>query len=308
MIDVLVAKTHTSDYLLHKYWARKPHNVLSELIKSLIKKENGVVLDPFCGSGVFLREASKLGHQCIGFDVNPVAAILSDVTCNPPDDKIFSDQVEPLLKKFEELCSALYLTLDGKAVRYYVHEIIIACPSCGLEQSKEIAKLKNGRSVCRDCETKLSFALSNLIETKITSIVCDDKTTSEQEEIANAKKLESTKKIDRKNRYNKSFPLNKRILSFEGMATKDLFTERNFYLLSSLANWLHKIEDRSIRNAALLLLTASVAQCSRLIAYRNNLTTGGPAWSVPGFWVPAQHLETNPYNHIAARYRNSSRA
>ena len=43
---------------------------------------------------------------------------------------------------------------------------------------------------------------------------------------------------------------------------------------------------------------ASVAQCSRLIAYRNDLTTGGPAWTVPGFWVPPVHLETNPLPHI----------
>ena len=25
--------------------------------------------------------------------------------------------------------------------------------------------------------------------------------------------------------------------------------------------------------------------------------------SVPGFWVPAQHLETNPYKHLLARYK-----
>lgn len=29
----LVAKTHTPMYLMHKYWARKPHNVVSEYIK-----------------------------------------------------------------------------------------------------------------------------------------------------------------------------------------------------------------------------------------------------------------------------------
>lgn len=99
------------------------------------------------------------------------------------------------------------------------------------------------------------------------------------------------------------FTPNKRILTFKGMKTRDLFTERNFYLLSSLADLFYKIKDKKIKETSLLLLTASVAQCSRLIAYRNNLKTGGPAWSVPGFWVPAQHLETNPYKHLLARYK-----
>ena len=58
----------------------------------------------------------------------------------------------------------------------------------------------------------------------------------------------------------------------------------------------------------MLLLTASVAQCSRLIAHRNNLTTGGPAWSVPGFWVPLEHLETNPFVHIQARFKKFVKA
>jgi len=33
-----VAKTHTSMYLMHKYWARKPHNVVSEYIKHHTKE------------------------------------------------------------------------------------------------------------------------------------------------------------------------------------------------------------------------------------------------------------------------------
>ena len=47
----LVAKTHTPMYLMHKYWARKPHNIVSEYIKRY-SKEGDTVLDPFAGSGV----------------------------------------------------------------------------------------------------------------------------------------------------------------------------------------------------------------------------------------------------------------
>ena len=104
MIDVILAKKHTSDYLLHKYWARKPHNVLSDLIQNLLNKDSTVV-DPFCGSGVFLREASKLGHDCYGYDINPIAYLLSNITCNPPNLNDFTDSFEPILNLFKFLTS-----------------------------------------------------------------------------------------------------------------------------------------------------------------------------------------------------------
>ena len=54
----LVPKTHPPMYLMHKYWARKPHNVVREYIEHYTKKGD-IVLDPFCGSGVTVLEALK---------------------------------------------------------------------------------------------------------------------------------------------------------------------------------------------------------------------------------------------------------
>ena len=58
------AKTHTSMYLMHKYWARKPANVVAEYIKHY-SKEGETVLDPFAGSGVTAVEAIKLRRKGI---------------------------------------------------------------------------------------------------------------------------------------------------------------------------------------------------------------------------------------------------
>jgi hypothetical protein len=46
------------------------------------------------------------------------------------------------------------------------------------------------------------------------------------------------------------------------------------------------------------VFTSSVAQSSRLIAYRKGLTTGGPAWTISGFWIPAVNMEINPLKNF----------
>jgi len=51
-------QAHTPMYLMHKYWARKPHNVVREYIEHYSRKGE-IVLDPFVGSGVTAIEAIK---------------------------------------------------------------------------------------------------------------------------------------------------------------------------------------------------------------------------------------------------------
>ena len=46
-----------------------PLKVISELVK-LLSKENGVVLDPFCGSGQVYLAAKSLNRKYLGIDLN----------------------------------------------------------------------------------------------------------------------------------------------------------------------------------------------------------------------------------------------
>ncbi len=65
---ILVVKTHSPMYLMHKYWARKPAGVVAEYIKAY-SKPGQIVLDPFVGSGVTAIEAIKLGRKGAGIDL-----------------------------------------------------------------------------------------------------------------------------------------------------------------------------------------------------------------------------------------------
>ena len=106
-IGFIKAETHTPEYLMHKYWARKPHNVINECI-NVLTDEGDVVLDPFCGSGVTLREGALLGRKCVGFDLNPVANLISRVLLSPPEPDAFNAEFNKIFDKAYSKYGYLY--------------------------------------------------------------------------------------------------------------------------------------------------------------------------------------------------------
>ncbi len=60
----LVEDTRPAMYRAMKYWGRKPHNIWSDYIDHYCPKD-GVVLDPFMGSGISTFESLKLGRKII---------------------------------------------------------------------------------------------------------------------------------------------------------------------------------------------------------------------------------------------------
>lgn len=52
--------TYKGLYAMHKYWGKKPFNEISKFIEKYSESED-IVMDCFCGSGVTLIEAAKMG-------------------------------------------------------------------------------------------------------------------------------------------------------------------------------------------------------------------------------------------------------
>src|SRR5438874_12939771 len=120
MPRVLIAEKHSSAYLIHKYWSRKPANVIRALLQQYTTPES-LVLDPFCGSGVTLIEALKLGRRAIGIDINPAAALLSRVSTRCHNLSMIQQAWERILQKWKPLCLKAYNTSVGKQVKHCVH-------------------------------------------------------------------------------------------------------------------------------------------------------------------------------------------
>lgn len=299
----ILAETHPAEYMMHKYWARKPHNVLSYFLGEILPN-GGNVLDPFCGSGVTLHEARKLHLDAVGFDINPIAVLISQVLIAPPSEEDFVLVMKPLLEQLIADISPLY-QYDGKDIRYIVHSMMTVCENCGARVPQSKALGTGRKKICPYCQGSIKFNAEHMIGTEPERIyVTDSMEPLTDESVLAAEAARSSKfYFDADDQYNRAFTTNKRILAFHGMHTKDLFTPRNFSILSHISDVFQQIKNDTIRRTALLMLSGSIAQCSRLIPVRNNMSTGGPAWSVPGFWVPAEHLESNPLLHIIARYK-----
>jgi DNA modification methylase len=72
-----------------------PHFFLSNQV---LCRDNGTVLDPFCGSGTVLLESILNNKNAIGLDVNPLAVLLSKVKTKPIDIDEITKEFRLLIK------------------------------------------------------------------------------------------------------------------------------------------------------------------------------------------------------------------
>ena len=85
---------------IHPFPARMASDLALQAIKSL--PENSVVLDPMSGSGTVMKVAVKSGHTALGFDVDPMAVLLSKVQTNHVDQTEMLAVAERLLEESKE--------------------------------------------------------------------------------------------------------------------------------------------------------------------------------------------------------------
>ena len=102
----------------HKYWSRKPSNIIESYI-NLYSSCGEVVLDPFCGSGTTGIQALLNDRRFIGFDLNPIAIkICSSSFEFEFDRKIFTSEYEDLALFIDNNIKNLYLVDNDKYVLY----------------------------------------------------------------------------------------------------------------------------------------------------------------------------------------------
>lgn len=97
---------------MHNYMARKPYNVVSEIIKRFCP-DDGCVYDPMFGSGTTIIEASKLGRTAIGTDINVLAYKLCNVSLTRWDLSKVEETIDAFCVDVTTLCESLYNIEDS---------------------------------------------------------------------------------------------------------------------------------------------------------------------------------------------------
>jgi putative DNA methylase len=134
-----VAQDHTPVYLIHRFYARRPHNVFSYLV-SHYSNPGDIILDPFMGGGVTVVEALRLKRKVVGVDVNPLGWFVTREEVSDIDltefERIFADMTEKVGKRI----NAFYQTdchncgYAEATAEWYEWSDVLRCPSCGNEQ------------------------------------------------------------------------------------------------------------------------------------------------------------------------------
>jgi len=278
-VPVKPATYYSGMYGMHKYWGKKPYNIVDFFIE-MLSEPGDVVLDPFCGSGVIPIEVAILGRRAIGLDLSPVAVFIARNTyrhVNITDaQKLFASIEAKVKDRINELyttkcpfCGRIaigthYIWSDGKLKRVW-----FKCPHCRREGKKE----------------------------------------PEEED------LKLVEEISKKNiSYwypNDEILVNSRINVNRRIKVSELFTHRNLLALSMLYDEIERITDDKLKEFFKFIFTSALPQASKMVfVIRKRGRTKGEireteevgSW-VAGYWIPKEHFEINVWQVISNRFR-----
>lgn len=257
-------------YKLHQYWARKPWYVVKRCIEHFTK-EGDIVLDPFIGSGVTACESLIAGRKVIAVDLNPIATLITKVTCYSPIN--LSDvevAFEGIKRNIRDTVSLLYNT---------------KCPKCGQAATIRNTLWRNSEPYaifyhCKYCRD------SNLKE--ITDYDLD--------------RISRIERMDIPYWYPKGIKLPK---DADASYLDQLFTKRNLIALSILNKEIQALREDSIKQLFQLMFSSILARCSKLVFVNKYRLKKGinPAgvWGEKRFWVPSEYVENNVFYYFQAR-------
>jgi 16S rRNA G966 N2-methylase RsmD len=275
-----IPKTYKGLYAMHKYWAKKPYNLVANYIERF-SAPNDIVIDSFCGSGVTLTESVRLKRRAIGIDINPIAIFITKMGLSHVD-------IKKLKHYFNELKFSLCPIID----KLYHTE----CLKCG-----NPAAIATHIIWEKECPQEIWY-------------VCDQCKTTKGIKLAS----EHDRKAATNPQYLPGwYPSdllipNSRINAKSGTRICDLFTNRALVGLSLLFEKINQIPDKTIKSVMLFCFSATLPQASNLVFVirKRGKTTGNESNDRPevgswviGYWVPTEHFEIHTWRCFENRFR-----
>jgi len=276
----IVAKPHSSRYLMHRYWARKPHNVVSKYIEHY-SKEGDIVLDPFAGSGVTAIESLILKRKAIAVDLDPVSNFITRCTVLPADLEALDDIFSTIKNTVKPQIDELYQTKCSRCGENTIAEAIIWNGNKPIEIRYRCQCKKQGK------------------ETLWKEVEQDDLDRLSQIDATTIPYWHPTTRLVWNSRVNVS----------RDMTVVDLFTHRNLFALAAIFNAIEKIANPIHKQLMKFCFTSSLGQASKMVfVYRKagrEKQVGG--WATRGYWIPREYFEINAWNGFEERFQKLKR-
>lgn len=280
MLENSEPQTYKGIYAMHKYWSRKPHNLVAEYI-SRFSNLGDVILDPFCGSGVTIIEGLSLNRRMIGLDINPIAVFITKTSLKHVDIRKLKEAYHHIQQQVLPAIKELYHT---------------CCPNCGNKQANVTHYIWDKNSI-----RQIWLECSNCNNSKIVKV-------PDENDILVAKNLDT-----------QSFWYpndilfeNSRINAKKNMKVSDLFTNRALIALSILIMEIEKLDDTPVKEVLRLCFSAMLPQASNMVFviknrgkkagtnYEDKIEVG--SWVI-GYWVPSEHFEINVWRCFENRFK-----
>jgi putative DNA methylase len=313
----VVAERHTPIYSVHRYFARRPHNVFAAILDHYLTKPS-LILDPFAGGGVTLVEGLTLNHRVLAADINPLACFVmaGQMTAVSPDE--IREAVAACITYCEERIGFTY-TFEGQKVYWYGWESFTLCPNCKKQTSlNPTTSVGNGGYVCESCRSRFKARLVNKDSISPTHLcvftgdVWDQKAGTLVLEVSpqplqrhhnsiHALLARSPFSISRSsktpipkcNLERESALHEKGFLNFE-----DFITEKNQAWILCFAEAIHALckKNGKLRLVLFYLLAASIRYTSRFSSLNETWRKGDRPleWAKSNFWTPYAFVELNP--------------
>lgn len=273
----LPTQGHTPMYNMHKFFARKQEDVIREYIKAY-SAEGEIVLDPFCGSGVMIGEALRLGRKAIGIDINPVSIFITRNTIKYIDPEKIKIEFNKIKNDIADDINKLYLTKCRKCKDNIIPAVCFTWDD---------GKLIDVRYECPHHSERLIDKV-------------DDEDLKLYEEI---EKGQIKGFFDDSGNCRFWYPKN-RLYYSDGTPFKEkqqyesvdeIFTKRNLISLAKLLERIEKINDNEIRESFKFAFSSLTHLASRMTPVRPSRPFSS-AWIQHSYWYANNFMESNVWD------------
>ncbi len=314
--EELVAGKNTYVYDAHTYHTKVPPQAIARLIEHYAEPE-GLVLDPFCGSGMTGVAALRTGRKPILIDLSPAATFIALNFVTPVDETQYSEAFRAVLSATADEELSLYGThcrTCGKLVpmNYMVWSYGLLCKYCQNEfvlwdvardEREDVRKSKIKTEFdCPYCGKHLKkryLQRTELFPVQV-GYYCCDSGRRESTAVPDEYDLAAVQKIDREGVSSdlwyptNEFPpgLNTRQPISHGLKSVDaLYTTRQLRVMARLWDIARRWQDTEVGLKLMYTVTSLYQRVTRLSEFR----FWGGSSNTPNYNVPMIFNEQNVF-------------